>query len=303
MIRSFVALALLLWIASPVVAQPRAAFELLFGDTGTTDSAARARRLREKRSILDSVLGKARVLSSSVGAADRVRFDGYLESIRDVERRLETAEAQSARELPVVNQPAAVPGTFVEYAKLMMDLQVLAYQADLTRVSTFMLAKELSGRAYGSEFRTDRALRILADHARGMSFLLADGVVPSNEGRGYPLRRIMRRAIVQGRRIGIEGPVVVSITPGPVSGQLDPATNLPINTVRVSFNRALNGSLLSPTLISLRGAGADDVRGNGDDVTIPVLSAALDVNDPTTLVIGLNLSGFPASRLPIAHFD
>ena len=94
------------------------------------------------------MLGKARALSNSVGAADRVRFDGYLESIRDVERRLQTAEAQSARELPVVPQPAAAPATFVEYAKLMMDLQVLAYQADLTRVSTFMLAKELSGRSY-----------------------------------------------------------------------------------------------------------------------------------------------------------
>jgi uncharacterized protein DUF1552 len=132
----------------PMEENPRAAFELLFGDTGTTDSAARAKRLREKRSILDSVLGKAHALSNSVGAADRVRFDGYLESIRDVERRLETAEAQSARELPVVQQPASVPATFVEYAKLMMDLQVLAYQADLTRVGTFMLAKELSGRSY-----------------------------------------------------------------------------------------------------------------------------------------------------------
>jgi alanyl-tRNA synthetase len=70
------------------------------------------------------------------------------------------------------------------------------------------LGEELSGRSYGSDFSTDRALRILADHARGMSFLLADGVVPSNEGRGYPLRRIMRRAIVQGRRLGIEGQIL-----------------------------------------------------------------------------------------------
>jgi len=70
------------------------------------------------------------------------------------------------------------------------------------------LGEELSGRAYGSDFPTDRALRILADHTRGMSFLLADGVVPSNEGRGYPLRRIMRRAIVQGRRLGIEGQIL-----------------------------------------------------------------------------------------------
>src|SRR5215203_1045388 len=66
------------------------------------------------------------------------------------------------------------------------------------------LGEELSGRAYGADFETDRALRILADHTRGMSFLVADGVVPSNEERGYVLRRLMRRAVVQGRRIGIE---------------------------------------------------------------------------------------------------
>ena len=67
------------------------------------------------------------------------------------------------------------------------------------------LGEELSGRTYGSDFDTDRALRILADHTRGMSFLVADGVVPSNEDRGYVLRRVMRRALLQGRRIGIEG--------------------------------------------------------------------------------------------------
>jgi alanyl-tRNA synthetase len=67
------------------------------------------------------------------------------------------------------------------------------------------LGEELSGQAYGSSFETDRAMRILADHTRGMSFLVADGVVPSNEDRGYVLRRLMRRAILQGRRIGIEG--------------------------------------------------------------------------------------------------
>ena len=67
------------------------------------------------------------------------------------------------------------------------------------------LGEELSGRSYGKDFDTDRALRILADHTRGMSFLVADGVVPSNEDRGYVLRRVMRRALLQGRRIGIEG--------------------------------------------------------------------------------------------------
>ena len=132
----------------PMEDNPRAVFERLFGDAGTTEGAARAKRLREKRSILDSVLAAARALGDSAPASDRRLFDEYLHSIRDVERRLETAEAQSSRELPVVAQPAAVPATFPEYAKLMLDLQVLAFQADLTRVSTFMLAKELSGRTY-----------------------------------------------------------------------------------------------------------------------------------------------------------
>jgi hypothetical protein len=132
----------------PMEDNPRAVFERLFGDSGTTDGKLRARRLREKRSILDSVLDKAQALGESTSPADRHLFDEYLQSIRDVEKRLETAEAQSSRELPVVAQPASVPSTFPDYAKLMLDLQVLAYQADLTRVSTFMLAKELSGRTY-----------------------------------------------------------------------------------------------------------------------------------------------------------
>jgi alanyl-tRNA synthetase len=63
------------------------------------------------------------------------------------------------------------------------------------------LGQELAGRRYGEDLIADRALRILADHARGMSFLIADGVVPSNEDRGYVLRRLTRRAILQARRL------------------------------------------------------------------------------------------------------
>lgn len=132
----------------PMEDNPRAVFERLFGDAGTSDPLIRQRRLREKSSILDSVLQKALGLSKTVGPSDQSRFDDYLQSIRDVERRIQTAEAQSDRDLPLVVQPAAVPETFPDYAHLMIDLQVLAYQADLTRVSTFMLAKELSGRSF-----------------------------------------------------------------------------------------------------------------------------------------------------------
>ena len=132
----------------PMENNPRAVFERLFGDSGSTDPAVRAKRLQQKSSILDDVLRKANRLKSSTGSSDRLRFDEYLESIRDVERRVQTAEAQSERELPAVAQPEGIPSTYAEYAQLMFDLQVLAYQADITRVSTFMLAKELSQRPY-----------------------------------------------------------------------------------------------------------------------------------------------------------
>jgi hypothetical protein len=123
-------------------------FERLFGDSGSTDPAIRAKRLRQKKSILDSVLGEASGLSRSVGTADRRLVDEYLESIRDVETLIPLAASRSDREVPLVEQPASVPEKFIDYARLMYDLQVLGFQADLTRVSTFMLAKELNSRSY-----------------------------------------------------------------------------------------------------------------------------------------------------------
>jgi hypothetical protein len=123
-------------------------FERLFGEGGSTDPEIRLARWRLRGSILDSVREKVVGLSGSLGGTDRAALDAYLESIRDVERRIQRAEEQSTRELPEVVQPAGVPDTFEQYVKLMFDLQVLAYQADLTRVTTFMLSRELSGRAY-----------------------------------------------------------------------------------------------------------------------------------------------------------
>ena len=132
----------------PMENNPRAVFERLFGDSGSTDTAVRVRRLREKRSILDSVWESAVSLSQRVGPSDRRAFQDYLDSIRDIEQRIQTAEAQSERALPVVEQPAAAPPGFAEYATLMFDLQVLAYQADLTRVTAFMLAKDSNQRTF-----------------------------------------------------------------------------------------------------------------------------------------------------------
>jgi hypothetical protein len=132
----------------PMENNPRAVFERLFGDTGSTNPALRLERIQERRSILDSVRQRITQLQQRLGSRDRSKVIEYLESVRDVERRIETAEAQAARELPVVDQPAGVPPTFEEHAKLMFDLQVLAFQCDLTRVMTFMLVREVSNRAY-----------------------------------------------------------------------------------------------------------------------------------------------------------
>jgi hypothetical protein len=132
----------------PMEHNPRAVFERMFGDTGTTDPAVRLNRLRRDQSILDSVTERVAELGRSVAAGDRAKIDQYLDSVRDVERRIQLAEAQSDREILTIDQPAGTPATYEEHAKLMFDLQVLAYQTDLTRVITFMLARELSGRTY-----------------------------------------------------------------------------------------------------------------------------------------------------------
>lgn len=132
----------------PMENNPRAVFERLFGDSGSTDKEARLRQISRQRSILDSVTEKVASLVREVGAGDRQKIDQYLEAVRDIERRIQKAEEQSDRELPAVDQPAGVPATYSEHAKLMFDLQVLAYQTDLTRVGTFMMGREISGRTY-----------------------------------------------------------------------------------------------------------------------------------------------------------
>jgi hypothetical protein len=132
----------------PVDNDPRSIFERLFGASGSTDPAARLARIKRDRSILDVVNEQLQRLNARVGATDKLKFDEYLESIRDVERRIQRAEEQNSRELPVVDQPMGIPGDYMEHARLMMDLLALAYQTDLTRVSSFMLAREVSGRAY-----------------------------------------------------------------------------------------------------------------------------------------------------------
>lgn len=132
----------------PMEHNPRAVFERLFGDSGSTGQAAREARFSEQTSILDAVLGKLNGLQSKLGAQDRHLVDGYTESIRSIEQRIQKAEEQSDMELPELMQPAGVPPVFEDHLALMQDLQVLALQTDLTRVITFMMSKEQSARPY-----------------------------------------------------------------------------------------------------------------------------------------------------------
>lgn len=127
---------------------PRALFERLFGDSGSTDPAKRQARLAEQKSLLDSLTETVGDLQRRLGPGDRLRMGEYLEAVRDAERRIQKAEEQSAQALPVVAQPAGIPASYADHARLMYDLQVLAYQSDLTRIITFMMAREISGRTY-----------------------------------------------------------------------------------------------------------------------------------------------------------
>jgi hypothetical protein len=127
---------------------PRMVFERMFGDAGSTEAAARRAHIRQDRSILDFVTADAANLRQELGSEDRSRLAEYLDGVRDIETRIQIAEAQSAKEMPVVAQPSGIPATFEDHVKLMYDLQVLAFQSDITRVTTFMYGREFSGRTY-----------------------------------------------------------------------------------------------------------------------------------------------------------
>jgi hypothetical protein len=132
----------------PMEHNPRAVFERLFGDSGSTGNAARYARLMQQKSLLDSVNEKLARLKSELGAQDGAKVDQYTESVRDIERRIQKAEQQRDIDLPTLEQPQGVPPVFEDHLKLMLDLQRLAFQTDLTRVITFMIGKEQSARPY-----------------------------------------------------------------------------------------------------------------------------------------------------------
>lgn len=133
----------------PPEASPRLLFERLFGDFDTSiDSATRARRARYRTSILDMTRDETSRLAGNLGTADRRKIDEYLTTIREVEQRIQVAEKEDNRFDPKIEKPAGIPTEFTDHAKLMFDLQILAFQAELTRMITFVIGREGSVRTY-----------------------------------------------------------------------------------------------------------------------------------------------------------
>jgi hypothetical protein len=130
----------------PMEINPRVVFERLFGQPGTREQRLAARR--EDRSILDSIAGDAADLERQLGARDRVRLDEYLDDLREIERRIQRSEALNSQEVSVIDAPLGIPDAFEEHVGLMFELMAAAYQADLTRVATFMMCREASMRTY-----------------------------------------------------------------------------------------------------------------------------------------------------------
>ena len=131
----------------PSEAHPRVVFERLFGEGGNAD--ARRAALRNRASLLDSFTKDIARIKQRVGVPDRVRLDQYLDSVRQVEREIERGEkAVTENKTPDLDRPVGVPAAFADHAKLMFDLQILAFQADITRVITFQLTREQSNRTY-----------------------------------------------------------------------------------------------------------------------------------------------------------
>ena len=130
----------------PMEINPRVVFDRMFGDGATAEE--RLRRIETQRSILDAVTGQIRRLQGGLGANDRNRVADYLDTVREIERRIQLAEKQSKTNLSVPASPSGIPDSYEDHTKLMFDLMTVAFQADITRISTFMMAREVSYRTF-----------------------------------------------------------------------------------------------------------------------------------------------------------
>ena len=130
----------------PMEINPRVVFDRLFGDGATAEE--RLQRIEQERSILDAVTSQVKHLERGLAPSDRNRVAEYLDTVREIERRIQLAEKQNNSNLSVPASPSGIPDDYVEHTKLMFDLMAVAYQADITRISTFMMAREVSYRTF-----------------------------------------------------------------------------------------------------------------------------------------------------------
>jgi hypothetical protein len=173
----------------PAEINPRTVFERLFGDGDSTDPKARMARLESQKSVLDYVADSLSRLQRRLGKGDTRKVEEYFEAVRDIERRIALAEEQNlTMELPHMERPSAVPDDYGQYSKLMMDMQVVAWQTDMTRVASFMLGRDGSNRAYreigisdghhsishhqGDAERLDKLIKIDEFHVATFAYLL-----------------------------------------------------------------------------------------------------------------------------------
>jgi hypothetical protein len=172
----------------PMENQPRAVFERLFGTSDTTSQQERAGRIEQSRTILDFVQQETSRLLRGLGNADQHRVDQYLDAIRDAERRIQMAEQRTSADLPTLQRPAGIPATVGEHIRLMMDLQTLAFQSDITRVTTLQIGHEMSNQSYpelgitdpyhplthhqGDPQKIAKALQVNIFHSRMVAYLV-----------------------------------------------------------------------------------------------------------------------------------
>ncbi len=131
----------------PMEINPRVVFDRMFGDGASAQE--RLQRIETQRSILDAITGQVRRLQGGLGTRDRNRVAEYLDSVREIERRIQVAERQASNpNIDVPTTPAGIPEDYEEHTKLMFDLMAIAFQADITRISTFMMAREVSYRTF-----------------------------------------------------------------------------------------------------------------------------------------------------------
>jgi len=130
----------------PMEINPRVVFDRMFGDGATADE--RRRRIETQRSILDAVTSQVRRLQGGLGSGDRNRVAEYLDTVREIERRIELSEKRTSQNADIPVTPRGIPDDFVAHTKLMFDLMTIAFQADITRISTFMMAREVSYRTF-----------------------------------------------------------------------------------------------------------------------------------------------------------